>query len=105
MAINDEFFWSVATPLLEEEAVTKGTMMGFPCLRVNGDFFASAEKDSGHLIIKLPKTRVQDLIDMEQGEPFAPNGRRFKEWVIITSRDAEQWLSYIAEARAFVESK
>jgi hypothetical protein len=40
------------------------------------------------LIVKLPANRVLDLIEAEVGEPFAPNGRRFKEWVSIPNRDA-----------------
>ena len=103
--MNDsaEFFHTLSAQLLEDDTVTRGTMMGFPCLRVNGDFFASAERNTGHLIIKLPKTRVQDLIDTEVGEPFAPNGRRFKEWVLIPSRDEATWLAFMQEARRFVE--
>ncbi len=96
------FFWEVATPLLANGSVSKSTMMGFPCLRVHGDFFASAEPKSGDLIVKLPADRVQALIDGDAGEPFAPNGRRFREWVRVVERDAGQWRDLIDEARGFV---
>ncbi len=99
------FFWRLAEPLLVEAAITKGTMMGFPCLRVNGDFFASAERQTGDLIVKLPASYVEELIDVGIGQPFAPAGRRFREWVLIADRDADRWQKLLAEARAFVEGK
>ena len=102
---NATFFWDVATPFLGDESVSKGTMMGFPCLRVKGDFFASADHRSGDLIVKLPAERVQALIDADEGEPFAPNGRRFREWVRIVDRDADRWEALIIEARSFVSAK
>ena len=97
------FFWSVAESILADEAVSKGTMMGFPCLRVDGDFFASADRISGDLVVKLSADRVLELIDEGKGTAFAPNGRRFKEWVAIEERDAVFWERLILEARAFVE--
>ena len=107
MTDNDPtaFFWSLAEPLLAEEAITKSTMMGFPCLRVDGGFFASADHRSGDLIVKLPATYVEELIEVGVGQPFAPAGRRFREWVLIADRDADHWQKLIGEARVFVEGK
>lgn len=96
------FFWELAEPLLAEDHIVKGTMMGFPCLRVNGEFFASVHHKTGDLIVKLPATRVLDLIETEVGDPFAPAGRRFKEWVSIPNRDAALWQQLINDARTFV---
>lgn len=97
-----DFFWTVATPFLAQEGVTRGTMMGFPCLRLNGDYFASAHQKTGDLIVKLPADRVLDLIAQEVGEPFAPNGRRFREWLAVPRRDANLWQQLIAAAHTFV---
>ena len=96
------FFWSIAEPLLANPAVSKGTMMGFPCLRINGDFFASADHKTGDLDVKLPAARVLELIDAEIGQPFVPAGRRFREWVQIADRDAERWEALLEEALGFV---
>lgn len=52
-------------------------MMGFPCLRVDGAFFASCDHRSGDLIVKLPEARVRELIAEKTGKPFAPAGRIF----------------------------
>lgn len=102
---RDAFFWDVATPFLADDNITKSTMMGFPCLRIDGDYFASADHRTGDLIAKLPAARVQALIDDGDGEPFAPNGRRFREWVRITARDADRWQALITEAKTFVATK
>ncbi|NJN84448.1 MAG: hypothetical protein HC802_20665 [Caldilineaceae bacterium] len=96
------FFWDVAQPLLADPGVSKGTMMGFPCLRIDSQFFASADHRSGDLVVKLPASRVQTLIDDGGGQPFAPAGRRFREWVLIADRDADRWRGLIDEARDFV---
>ena len=31
-------FWDLANPMIEAGAVTRSTMMGLPCLRVNGEW-------------------------------------------------------------------
>ena len=102
---NTDFFWEVASPFLKGEGISKGTMMGFPCLRVQGQFFASADHRTGDLIVKLPATRVTEIIDAGGGEPFAPAGRTFREWVKIVKRDATVWRQLIEEAQKFVESE
>ena len=104
MADNQEtaFFWSVAAPFLAHESIEKGTMMGFPCLRFAGTFFASADHRTGDLVVKLPAPRVQELIAEGTGQPFAPAGRTFREWVLIAERDAGMWEEMINEAQKFV---
>ena len=39
---RDDLFWRLAEALLADPTVTHGTMMGFPCLRANGNFLACA---------------------------------------------------------------
>jgi hypothetical protein len=95
-------FWSTAQPLLATPAVTRSTMMGFPCLRVSGRFFASFDRRSGALVVKLPTARVHELIASGQAEPFAPAGRTFREWAAIDPARLEQWPSLLDDALAFV---
>lgn len=99
------FFWDAAAETLAAEDVQTGTMMGFPCLRVNGAFFASCEHRTGDLIVKLPQTRVQQLIATNAGKPFAPAGRTFREWLLVTDRDIHHWRALITEAQTFVASE
>ena len=96
------FFWQSAAAALANDDVGIGTMMGFPCLRVSGAFFASCDHRSGDLIVKPPRRRVEQLIDGGAGKPFAPAGRTFREWVLIDDRDQARWTALIDEARRFV---
>lgn len=96
-----QFFWDLATPMLSGGDADEGTLMGFPCLRVKGQFFATCDRRTGELIVKLPKERVGELIEQGSGRPFAPAGRTFSEWVLVPERDEEQWLALMAEARRF----
>lgn len=99
--VDDVLFWELAEPLLANGA-EKSTMMGHPCLRINGDFFASLERRTGDLIVKLPADRVNEMIDDGSAEPFAPAGRRFKEWALITDRDEARWEQLLQDAITFV---
>lgn len=100
-----DFFWEVSAAALTQSDVATGTMMGFPCLRVSGAFFASCDHRTGDLIIKLPRHRVQQLIQAGTGRPFAPAGRTFREWVLISDRDPARWTALIDEARTFAAGK
>ena len=100
---KSKLFWSLADPMLASGEVEKGTMMGFPCLRISGKFFATLERSTDDLIVKLPKDRVTELIDGGEALPFAPNGRTFKEWALINTSDEAKWQAYLDEAMIFVE--
>jgi hypothetical protein len=91
-------FWKLADPLLEQAGVTRSTMMGFPCLRLDGDFFASCDRNTGQLVVKLNEDRATTLIDAGKAEPFAPNGRQFREWVSIPDRLSRSWDALLEEA-------
>ncbi len=97
-------FREVTEPLLATGLADEGTIMGFPCLRTSsGEFLAMAEHTSGDLIVKLPASRVDELVDESTGLPFAPAGRRFREWVRVPGRDEELWQALLDESRAFVD--
>jgi hypothetical protein len=95
---GEERFWRLADPLLTQAGVTRSTMMGFPCLRLAGDFFASCDRRTGHLVIKLNEARATALVDAGRAEPFAPNGRPFREWVSIPERFARSWPGLLDDA-------
>lgn len=95
-------FVEVSERVLANPDVARSTMMGFPCLRVAGAFFASRDPRSGDLIVKLPRERVAELIGTGFGKPFAPAGRTFREWVVIDDRDETRCAELIDEACDFV---
>jgi len=94
-AEKTDLFWTLAEPLLVAPEVTRSTMMGFPCLRINGDFFASLEHATGDLIVKLPRDRVAALIEDGDGQPFAPAGRTFREWARFPDPDSDRWAALL----------
>lgn len=99
---RETLLWKLAEALFINPAVTRSTMMGFPCLRINGGFFACVERSTGNLIVKLPVDRVTELVAQGVGIPFAPNGKVFREWVSLPHPHEEDWTGFIAEAQAFV---
>ena len=97
-----EFYWELAEGYLARDHVDEGKLMGFPCLRVNGDFFSTCDHRTGELIVKLPRNRVSELIADGTGQPFAPNGKVFKEWLLVPHRDEARLTALMDEALAFV---
>ena len=101
MSAGHDQFWAVAEPLLALPGVSKSTMMGFPCVRRDGKYFASVNKDGSSMIIKLPEPRVLDLIAEGVGDSFAPAGRVFREWLSIPTEKSGTWSTFLEEAHAF----
>lgn len=93
-------FWELAAPLLDQAGVTRSTMMGYPCLRLQGQFFASVDRRSGDLVVKLDEERVRRLIDDGRAEPFAPSGRPFREWATIPYGRRRTWAGHLDAALA-----
>jgi hypothetical protein len=102
---HTEFFWDLAEPFLTDPSVSVGTLMRFPCLRAEGNFFATCDHRTGDLIVKLPRQRVDELIDGGQAQPFAPAGRTFKQWAAIPHRDEDTWRALLAEAQAYAHGE
>ena len=96
-----QLYADLTEALIVDARATRGTMMGFPCLRRDGAFFASLEPVSNALIVKLPSDRVAALIHIGTGEPFAPNGRVFREWIAIPQPRRNTWTKLLEEAWQF----
>jgi hypothetical protein len=99
-----ERFLRLTEPLLIEPTITRSTMIGLPCVRVHGQFFASCDRSTGNLIVKLPEGEVDMLIASGAAESFAPAGRRFREWAAIPASQAHNWPQLLARAHAYVVS-
>ena len=97
-AAKQRRFWELAEPLLQQAGVSRSTMMGFPCLRFNGDFFACCDVRTGSLVVKLTETRVSALLKAGRVQPFAPNGRRFRAWALVSTSDEGVCVAFLDEA-------
>jgi uncharacterized protein (TIGR02453 family) len=95
---GDELFWELVEPMYADPGVQRSTMMGLPCVRRDGRFFASLDRRTGALLVKLPRDRVDRLVQDGAGEPFAPAGRVFREWVAIPAPERDRWQSLLTEA-------
>ena len=102
----EERFDRLAAALADRPGVTLpgeagGRGFGSDALRVSGSIFAMLSR--GHLVVKLPRDRVAELIGAGAGLPFdAGKGRPLREWVALTVTDDEAWLALAEEALAFV---
>jgi uncharacterized protein (TIGR02453 family) len=96
---GEELFWELVEPMYADPAVRRSTMMGLPCVRLDGRFFASLDRHTGALLVKLPAERVAGLVAAGEGEPFAPAGRVFREWVAVPRPDRRRWRGLLGEAR------
>ena len=100
-ADGEKLFWHLVEPMLADAAVRRSTMMGLPCVRLDGRFFASLDRRTGALLVRLPRDRVAALVSDGTGEPFAPAGRVFREWIAVPRPDRRRWRALLAEARAY----
>jgi hypothetical protein len=99
----EELFWGLAAELqAEEPRVVEGTIMSGRCLRVGKEFLALVDYKGSGLVVKLPKDRVAELIGSGVGQPFAPAGRVFKEWLSVPKPNRRRWSSLLREGVAFV---
>lgn len=74
---------------------------GSHALKVDGSIFAMLVR--GHLVVKLPRDRVADLIADRTGGPFDANkGTPMKEWLTVLAEEPQVWRSLAEEAMAFV---
>jgi hypothetical protein len=99
---------AAAWPRIEESelkvaGVTAGTGFGKAVgLRISGKIFAFPK--DGELILKLPSSRVAELIESGAGRPWGPGTKITKEWVAVSGAASEGWAPLVAEARMFVGS-
>jgi hypothetical protein len=95
---QDSQLWELAVPLLARPGVARSTMMGYPCLRLHGDFFASWDQRANQLVVKLDQNTVEALIENGDGLPFAPAGRRFREWLAVPATRPKRWPILLEDA-------
>src|SRR6185369_3659094 len=99
----EKLFWSLAAELRAADSrIVEGTIMNGRCLRVGKEFLALVDYKGSGLVVKLPKARVAELIESGVGQPFAPAGRVFKEWLSVPKTDRRRWQTLLREGVAVV---
>ncbi len=100
--MSDKAFGEIVSHFNGREEITLGTGFGAnPGLRVDGKIFAML--NSGELVVKLPRERVDALVHDGWGKHFRPRaGRAMKEWAAVTPQHHAEWPELADEAFAFV---
>lgn len=100
---DQTLFWDLIDELrITDPRVEEGTIMGGRCARVSGEFLALVDYKNSGLVVKLSRPRVEALIAEGVGQPFAPAGKVFREWVTIPYHYRRRWRKLLTEALAFV---
>ncbi len=96
---SEEFWLKVKSHFLQLDEVQKQG----ESLKIRKKMFAMFNK--GNYIVKLPKERVEEIINSKEGLPYDPgNGRIMKEWVIIQQKFTDKWIDYTSEAKEFAKT-
>ena len=85
--------------MLDNLAVSPGKMFGHPAYYVRGKVFASLYMDG--VVLKLPESRVEELLGEKGFVPFTSMGRKMREWIMIVHEDSSD---YLADKEVFEES-
>ncbi len=99
----DPKFAPVVAAFARDKQVTSGKMMASIGLKVNGKIFAMMVK--GKFVAKLPKDRVDELVQSGAGRYFDPrgDGRLMKEWIVLRAAKPP-WIEIAKEAHRFVKA-
>jgi hypothetical protein len=103
MVRTPEQLWEpLAKAQLSKRGVTSGTGFGTnEGLRVSGKIFAMLVR--GELVVKLPRDRVDELVNVGAARRFdAGKGRPMKEWASVPASASRRWKGLVEEARTFV---
>lgn len=98
----DSKFSPVVAAFAKNKLVSAGFMMSSYGLKVNGKIFAMYGRDQ--FVVRLPKIRVDELVESGHGKRFdLGHGRLMKEWVIVL-KNQKTWIAFAEEAYDFVKS-
>jgi hypothetical protein len=101
---SEQRFAAVVDDLVGEPGVTPpsgGSGFGRAALRADGRIFAMLVR--GDYVVKLPRTRVDELVDSGHGTRFDANkGTPMKEWLRVDPGAALDWSRLAREALAHV---
>ena len=101
----DARFIPVIAAFARDRGVTHGGKgFGSTGLKVNGKLFAFVSS-RGQFVVKVPKTRVEEMVAAREAEPFDPgHGRLMKEWAAVRSSSVD-WIELAREAHRFVKGE
>ena len=103
----DARFDDLVARFLQQPGVTPpspGRGFGSSALRVDGRIFAMLVR--GRLVVKLPASRVDELVAAGDGERFDANkGTPMREWLALDPASSVEWEPLASEALSFVRGR
>ena len=98
----EEIWKPIADEQLKLRGVTGGTGFGrSEGLRIEKKIYAMLV--NGELVVKLPKARVDEIVEAGAGRRFEPGtGRVMKEWLSVPPGASRRWKALVRESKAFV---
>ncbi|HEX9099860.1 MAG TPA: hypothetical protein VF956_10280 [Candidatus Dormibacteraeota bacterium] len=83
-----------------------GRGFGSSALKIDNRIFAMLALGD-QFVVKLPRQRVDALVDAGEGERFDPrrNGKLMKEWLVVGPRLENRWLPLAREAFDFAQAE
>ncbi len=101
ISVDPRFAPVVAAFARDRRVSQKRMFSSHNVLNVNGKIFAMLVKDK--IVVKLPRQRVDELVDQRKGSYFDPgHGRLMKEWVTVEAGRVN-WVDLATEAYRFVK--
>jgi hypothetical protein len=100
----DEAFERLVDRFAGDPDVTVGTGFGASRgLRVNDRIFAIFH--GTELVLKLPRARVDELVEAGAGQRFDPgHGRIMREWIALSATEVDRWPGLASDAIAYVRT-
>ncbi|MDQ6637292.1 MAG: TfoX/Sxy family protein [Candidatus Dormibacteraeota bacterium] len=94
---------AVVESLLSNPAVSEARMMGMPALKARGRLFGGLA--DGCLVVRIGRSRVDELVAMAHAEPFDPSGRGrpMRDWALVR-QSPEGWESLAHEALTLLDA-
>jgi hypothetical protein len=100
----DSHFAPVVAAFKNRWVTRGGKGFGSTGLKVNGKLFAFMSSQV-KFVAKLPRERVDEMVNAGKGEHFDPgHGRLMKEWIAVDAGAAD-WVSLAGEAYRFVKGE
>jgi len=101
ITVDPRFAPVVAAFARDKRVSQKRMFSSHNVLNVDGKIFAMLVKDK--IVVKLPRQRVDELVDERKGGYFDPgHGRLMKEWIAVEAGRVN-WVDLATEAYRFVK--
>jgi hypothetical protein len=99
MTDQEKLFLSIGKKITQAE---QSQMFGKPCFKINGKaFICFFQKE---MVFKLTAEAREEALSLEGSQLFDPSGKKrpMKEWVQISSKNADKWEKFAEEAMKYV---